>query len=269
MKIIANHVVISALTLLSSALITSHAMAQSASDNKEQASSVVGFGLGYIPEYEGAKKQRVIPVLFGEYKNSSGFFLSSLRGIGVEKAYGDFEISAALAYRGGREDNRSNNSLFGSDDLKGMGNIAGSVSGKIGVSTMLGGTVKAYADANLALTKRENGHSFKFGITPLVYQSKTDQLGLDLSAEYGDAKFNQTYYGVTALQSANSGYKAYSLKAGFNQVNASVAWTRAIDNNWSVRTMVGVTQLIGDVADSPIVKKKTNTMLVSTVNYRF
>lgn len=269
MKNSVKHLTSSALTLLSFALISLSAQAQSNPDNKEQASSVVGFGLGYVPEYEGAKKHRAIPVLFGEYHNGKGFFVSSMRGIGLEQQWDNVAVSAALSYRGGREDSRSNSSLFGSDDLKGMGNISGSVAANLEVSTLVGGMAKIYASSNLALSKRENGHSFKFGVSPMVYQTKTDQVGLDLSAEYGDAKFNQTYFGVSAQQSANSGYKPFSLKAGFNQLNLSAAWTHAIDSNWSVRTMVGVSQLIGDVADSPIVKKKTNPMLISTVNYRF
>ena len=269
MKITAKQVSLSILTLFCSSLISHPALAQTQTQNNEQASTVVGFGVGYIPEYEGAKKHRAIPVLFGEYHNGKGFFVSSMKGIGLEQKVGDFELSAALSYRGGREDSRNNSSLFGSDDLKGMGDISGSAAANLEVSTQLAGLAKIYASSNLALSKRENGHSFKFGVSPLAYQSQSDQVMLDISAEYGDAKFNQTYFGVTAQQSANSGYKPYSLKAGFNQANFSVAWNHVIDSNWSVRTMVGVTQLIGDAADSPIVKKKTNPMLISTVNYRF
>jgi outer membrane scaffolding protein for murein synthesis (MipA/OmpV family) len=269
MKTTAKIMSLASLSLLIATLFSQQASAQTTTENKEQAVSVIGFGAGYVPEYEGAQKRRAIPVLFGEYRNSNGFFISSMKGIGMEKQAGDIEVSAALSYRGGRRDNRSNSSLFGSDDLKGMGDIPGSAIASLEASTLLAGNVKIHGSANLALNHRDNGNSFKFGVSPLVYQTGSDQVGLDFSAEYADAKFNQTYFGVTAQQSQNSGYLPYNLKAGFNQLNASVAWNHVIDQHWSVRTMLGVTQLTGDVANSPIVKNKTNPMLITTVNYRF
>lgn len=269
MKTTVHTRIASVLALFSIVAVSQSAVAQTAQDNKGQASTVVGFGAGYVPEYDGAQKRRAIPVLFGEYRNGEGFFVSSMRGIGMEKQAGEFGVSAALSYRGGRKDQRSNSSLFGSDDLKGMGDIPGSAVANLEVSTLLAGKVKVYGSGNFALNHRDNGNTFKIGVSPLVYQSNTDQVGLDFSAEYADRKFNQTYFGVTAQQSQKSGYRPYNLKAGFNQLNASIAWNHVIDNHWSVRTMLGVTQMTGDAADSPIVKNKTNPMFISTVNYRF
>ena len=269
MKTIAKTLVLSSLSLLATTLFSQQAFAQTSTENKEQAVSVIGFGAGYVPEYEGAQKRRAIPVLFGEYRNSNGFFVSSMKGIGLEKQAGDVEVSAALSYRGGRRDNRSNSSLFGSDDLKGMGDIPGSAVASLEASTLLAGTVKIHGSANLALNHRDNGNSFKFGVSRLIYQTNTDQVGLDFSTEFADRKFNQTYFGVTAQQSQNSGYRPYKLKNGFNQMNASVAWNHVIDQHWSVRTMLGVTQLTDEAANSPIAKNKTNPVLISTVNYRF
>lgn len=269
MKTTVNTRIASVLALFSIVAVSQSAVAQTAPENKEQASTVVGFGAGYVPEYDGAQKRRAIPVLFGEYRNGEGFFVSSMRGIGMEKQAGEFGVSAALSYRGGRKDQRSNSSLFGSDDLKGMGDIPGSAVANLEVSTLLAGQVKLYAGANLALSNRDNGNSFKFGVSRLIFQTSADQVGLDFSAEYADRKFNQTYFGVTTQQSQNSGYRAYSPKAGLNQMSASIAWNHVIDSRWSVRTMAGVTQLTGDAANSPIVKNKVNPMLISTVNYRF
>lgn len=269
MKTKANFFALCSLAIASASLLSGTAAAQSTAANSDQASTVVGLGVGYLPEYLGAKKHRAVPILIGEYNNGKGFFVSSMRGIGMESNYGDVKLSAALGFRAGRDDSRNNSALFGSDDLRGMGDISGMLTGNLEVSTLVAGNIKLYASTNLALSKRENGSSYKFGVSPLLYQSTTDQVGLDLSAEYGDAKFNQTYFGVSAAQSARTPYKAFQVKAGFNQLSASVAWNHVIDSNWSVRTMVGVSQLTGDVADSPIVKKKTNPAILSTVNYRF
>ncbi len=234
-----------------------------------ESTAVVSAGVFYAPEYIGAKKNRFGPAIFGEYQNKNGFFASSLRGLGYAQKVDDFTLSAALGYRAGREDSRDNYKWFSSDDLKGMGNISGTATGNFRVSTLLGGAVTASFDANLALNHRDNGNIYNFGLSAPIYQIATDKIELAGTLSYSDGKYNQTYFGVTPTQSANSGYKTYTPKAGFSQAVGTVAWTHAIDKNWSVRSAVGFTQVMGDAADSPLTKKKTNPLLITTVNYAF
>jgi len=85
MKTTVHTRIASVLALFSIVAVCQSAVAQTAPENKEQASTVVGFGAGYVPEYDGAQKRRAIPVLFGEYRNGEGFFVSSMRGIGMEQ----------------------------------------------------------------------------------------------------------------------------------------------------------------------------------------
>ncbi|MCH8620769.1 MipA/OmpV family protein [Undibacterium sp. TS12] len=244
------------------------AHAQDKPAQEPESTAVIGAGVFYGPEYIGAKKNRFGPILFGEYQNKNGFFVGAGRGIGFGTKVEDFSVSAAVGYRAGREDSRTNSSLFSSDDLKGMGDIKGSVTTNLHLGKTLG-AVNFTADANLALSHRENGNLYNFGASAPVFQTASDKVEVGGTLSYGDAKYNQTYFGVTATQSANSGYKAYTPKAGFTQALGTVAWTHVIDKNWSVRTAAGVSQVMGDAADSPLTKKKTNPILMSTVNYSF
>ena len=245
------------------------AHAQDKPAQEPESTAVVGAGVFYAPEYLGAKKNRFGPALYGEYQNKNGFFVSTVRGIGFGKKIDDFELSAALGYRAGREDSRDSKTLFSSDDLKGMGNIPGSVTTNLHAGTSFAGGIKATFDANLALSHRENGNVYNFGLSAPVYQTSSDKVELGGTVSYSDGKYNQTNFGVTATQSANSGYKAYTAKAGFSQALGTVSWTHAIDKNWSVRSAAGVSQVLGDAADSPLTKKKTSPILVTTVNYSF
>lgn len=233
-----------------------------------ESSTVVGAGFIYGPEYIGAKKSRFAPALFAEYHNKNGFFAGG-QGIGFEKKVDDFTLSAALGYRPGRQDSSNSYTLFSSDDLKGMGDIPGTATANFRVSTLLGGAVNASFGANLALNHRDNGNIYNFGLSAPIYQAATDKVELGGNLSYSDGKYNQTYFGVTATQSANSGYKVYNPKAGFSQASATVAWTHVIDKNWSVRSAAGLSQVMGDAADSPLTKKKTNPILMTTVNYSF
>lgn len=245
------------------------AHAQDKTAPEPESTAVVGAGVFYAPEYVGAKKNRFGPAIYGEYQNKNGFFASTMRGVGFGTKVDDFSFSAALGYRAGREDSRDSKSLFSSDDLKGMGNISGSATANLQASTTFGPGIKASFNANMALSHRENGNAYTFGLAAPVFQTAADKVEIGGNLTYGDAKYNQTYFGVTPTQSANSGYKAYSIKAGFSQATANVAWTHMIDKNWSVRSAVGVSQVMGDAGDSPLAKKKTNPLLISTVNYAF
>jgi len=245
------------------------AQAQDKTAPEPESTAVVGAGVFYAPEYIGAKKNRFGPAIYGEYQNKNGFFASTMRGVGFGTKVDNFSLSAALGYRTGREDSRDSKSLFSSDDLKGMGNISGSATANLHADTSFGPGIKASFNANLALSHRENGNAYTFGLAAPVFQTAADKVEIGGNLTYGDAKYNQTYFGVTPTQSANSGYKAYSVKAGFSQATANVAWTHVIDKNWSVRSAVGVSQVMGDAGDSPLAKKKTNPLLISTVNYAF
>ncbi len=175
--------------------------------------------------------------------------------------------SASLSYDAGRYDKKEN--LFnGSDELKGMGRIKGAAIANLGGAYDLG-LAKLDFTAHLALSNRDRGNTYEGGVTVPFSSNASDQIAFHGSATYGDRKNVQTWYGVTAAQSAASGYKAYTAKGGFESVAASVNWNHVIDAHWSVRTVAGVTHLVGDAADSPIVKKTTTPILLSTVNYTF
>jgi outer membrane protein len=239
------------------------------SDAAELPQAMVGAGVAYTPEYAGAEKRRLVPVLVGEYNFGNGAFISTMRGIGYATTLEGVELSGALGYRAGRDDSRHKNGVRqGSDYLKGMGDIDGSATANLGAG-MRFGDLGVGVGAQIALSKRDNGNTYSLNASYPLYKSLNDQVELSGAAVYGDAKHGQTYFGVTAAQSLKSGFKATKVGSGFEQVSASVAWNHVIDKSWSVRSAIGLTTLVGDAADSPLTQKKTTPMLVSTINYRF
>ena len=79
----------------------------------------------------------------------------------------------------------------------------------------------------------------------------------------------QTYFGVTANQSARSGYRQYTAKAGFENVNAALSWDHVIAPSWSLHSAVGFTRLTSDAADSPLTKRKNTPLLMTGFTYKF
>lgn len=255
------------LTLLSLCAFSGKSFAEDAKPATPGDSFTAGIGLAYVPEYAGADKSRVLPLPFLEKTYANGVFLSTRRGIGYQTEVGDFKFSGALGYDAGRKDHKENY-FSGSDALRGMGNIEGAAQAVLSVGYQLG-TIGLSLTTKQNLGHREYGATYTLGLEAPLYTSASDQIGLGASAEYGDRKHAQTYFGVTARQSAASGYKAYTAKAGFENVTAGVNWTHVIDGNWAVRSVLGVSRLTGDAADSPLTKRKTTPMVMTALVYRF
>jgi outer membrane protein len=231
------------------------------------ATVTVAAGVAVVPEYSGSDKSTVKPVIGVDYQNSNGFFASTLRGIGYTTAIDGFKLSGALSYGGGRDESKRTFGS-GSDALRGMGKIDNGALAALGIGYDFG-AVQLGVNTHLALSNRDRGNTVELAIgTPLV-KSASDQVSLGATAKYGDSKYTQTYYGVTALQSSRSGYRAYQAGAGFTSAQLGATWRHVIDKNWSVNTVAGVTHLVGDAADSPLVKRATSPLLVVTAGYTF
>ncbi len=254
-----------ALTALTLAILS---LAVPTESQAAEPTAVVGAGFAYVPEYSGAEKHRLAPILHAEYNWGNGFFASTSRGIGYAYDFDSVELSAALSHAGGRSDSDKNGVRSGSDALRGMGDIKTSVIANLGAGTRLG-ELNVGVKAHLALTNRDNGNSYTLHASHPLYKSGSDQVGLSMGAVYGDSKHAQTWYGVTAAQSARSGFAATKAGAGFEKVSLAASWNHVIDKRWSVRTVGGASMLVGDAADSPLTKKKTTPFVATTVNYTF
>ncbi len=229
--------------------------------------TLVGAGLGYVPEYAGSDKGRVLPLPVFERSFSNGAFISSLRGIGIAHTLADVNVSAALSYGGTRIDHKRN--IFsGSDQLRGMGDIDGAVQAVLNASYRFD-AIGVSLGTTQNLNRREHGATYTLGSSLQLHASPTDQLSLGLSADYGDRKYVQTYFGVTPEQSQRSGYRRYSAKAGFTNLGATLTWNHVIDSHWSVLGVAGVKHLTGDAADSPLTKRSTSPMLLTSLIYKF
>lgn len=228
----------------------------------------VGGGIAIAPEYAGGDDYRAFPLIVLDYQHSSGLFASTARGLGYAGSAGSFSYSAAIGHNGGRTD-RKRSGRSGSDDLKGMGEIRGSVTTTLAGGYRLDNGITFGAKAVMALSHRENGNHYEFGVQAPLLSNDKDEVSLIAIADYADKKQMRTFHGVTVEQSLRSGYAVYTPKAGFSKVGVGINWQRKLNDKWSVNSTVGVGYLVGDAADSPLTKKKTIPMLATALNYSF
>lgn len=231
----------------------------------------LGGGVGVAPRYSGSDENRVSTALVLDYSMRNGFFVSSTRGLGYGNNLGNFDYSAALSYRTGRKDHNVDSDTMsdGSDHLRGMGNVKGSALGVVGLGYKLTNWLSAQLQAEVPFSQRDNGAALHFGIVSPLYHSPKNSVTLGLTSSWGTNDYMQTYYGVSAAQSAASGFTQYHAGSGIYAWSLNLDWTHNFTESWSVVADAGYTQLAGDARNSPIVQRKASPTGSLTVTYRF
>jgi outer membrane scaffolding protein for murein synthesis (MipA/OmpV family) len=250
--------------LLSASLMvaTSQATAQDfddedASDGKWEI--VLGAGALYEPTFEGAKDHETsaLPYFSITYDDTYSF---GVEGLSAKLYDGEaLGLTAKIGYDFGREE---------ADDphLAGLGDIEGGAT--LGFSVDYeAGPLELYADLERSFGDGD-GVVGKFGaeVSRPVGQVL---LGANLSATWADDNHMQNYFGVTAGQSASSGLATYEAGAGFKRVDLELSAAYMLSENWMLQGQIGIGELVGDAADSPIVQDTTQISAGIFVAYTF
>ncbi|MFJ3045984.1 MipA/OmpV family protein [Herbaspirillum chlorophenolicum] len=231
----------------------------------------LGAGAAIGPRYSGSDQNRAGIGLALDYATSNGFFIGTKRGIGYGSHAGKVDYSIALGYREGRKDSNQNGFMgrSGSDYLRGMGEIKGSATTLLSLGYTVTDWLRLGLQAEVPLSQRDNGSALHFGASSPFYTSGADELTLGLTGSWGNRKYVQTYYGVTAAQSAASGFRQHGAKSGIYAYTLELGWKHKFDANWSLMASAGAMQLTGDAGDSPIVKRKTAPVGSVFVTYSY
>ncbi len=219
---------------------------------------ILGPSATFIPKYEGADAFKVwpIPLASAHY----GRLSIDSRGVTVNVfSAGDFSFDLRGGYEFGRSESDS-------DDLKGLGDI--SAAGVVGgIASYNLGPAKFYTSLDRTIGGSE-GLVARVGVNAAhTYDRFTFSAGV--SATWADDKYMQAYFGVTPEQSVRSGLATYNANAGFKRADFTTSTTYMISEHWLIRGQVGVGYLLGDAADSPIIKEKLQPSGMLSVGYKF
>ncbi|MFO6419352.1 MipA/OmpV family protein [Hylemonella sp. W303a] len=242
-----------------------------AASESAHAENVYLFALagGVAPRYEGGKDLQplVLPYIAAEFDN--GVFVNPQNGLGFRKQFSNGWFSSlALGYDYGRAD--EDRALTpGSDHLRGMGNIPESVLALLQIGINLAGDVTLSAALDQPVTATRRGWSARVDLTAPAWSRPSDQIAVTGSLHLGSDRYAQTYFGVSDKQSANSGFDAYRPDGGVDSLRLTLDWTHIFSAHWMVKTTGGVSRLLGDAADSPIVQVKNNYLAMTALVYRY
>lgn len=230
-------------------------------------------GAASAPRYSGSDERVTAPLIGGEIVSPYGIFFDTDRGLGWGFDEEDFGLSLYVGASDTRKDRKSG--YKGSDDLKGMGDIKSRP--VLGLdATYSIGPVFLGAEFEHALEEDDDDHDtgsawnrLKLSIGVPFYEGNYGTVVGSLNSQFGDADYVRTWYGVSAGQASRSKFKAHDTHGGLVSRGFDLTWSMPIDEQWSVSTMLEVQHLAGDVADSPLVKRRTQTSMAAQVEYTF
>ncbi|UJD89848.1 MipA/OmpV family protein [Rahnella aquatilis] len=232
-----------------------------------QQSLTLGLGAQNAPVYSGSDKRRtqMLPVI---QARDGAFFFDSMKGIGydLQNANGLY-LEHSLGYGLGRSE-RDSDWRDGSDKLKGMGNIAATVNTSIAAGWMATPWLSLEGRATLPLSDGQ-GVQYRTAVTLIPVQNDKDNVAIQVSALFGDARYMNTLYGVNDKQSLRSGYDRYHAAGGFYGVDSSLIWSHQFTPHWGTALSAGYTWLSEHASESPIVYQRNQTTVAAAVTYSF
>lgn len=215
----------------------------------------LGAGAIYHPDYLGSDEYEIqpFPTAKVEYNN----LYVETDGLGVRAnvmPHGLFEFGPIVKYGEGRDDVEDDvvDRLPEIDDELWVGLFAGyTKKGIFGDRDSLGFEIEA-----LWSTDEDNGSTATLGVTYGYQATQRLQLSIGTSATYADSDYASTYYSIDAAGASASGLSQFSAGDGLRDVGLKVAARYAITRAIGVGAMAGVSRLMDDFADSPIVDER-------------
>lgn len=229
----------------------------------------VGLSAGVRPEFEGARDSKTVftPTINLFYGNSL-FFTHMTAGANLlrHKTEQGLSITAGplLGLRRGRDQDDH-------EALRGLGDVDPALDAGVFVRLRKQGW-QASAEVRQNVSNTDHGATVNVSVGHGMPVGPKWRLRTALDTTWASSGYMKTFYGIDAVQSAQSGMAQYDAGSGFKHVGASLTAHYAISREWKGVATVRYKRLLGGAADSPIVSSLGDRDQVSTsigVQYSF
>lgn len=223
----------------------------------------VGVGIGTMPDYDGAKGSRVLP-LAGAMGRVGGIGFR-LRGPALSLDLYDDPPIAGVTIRAGPtlrwSGNRSGH--IGDPVVARLGKLKdgfeAGASFSLGFKQLLTGhdRFSVGVGARRDISGRKGGVTISPSVSYMTPLSHGQIVGLQVSADWVDGDFAHYNYGITPAASAASGLPIYRGKSGLKEINLGAAFGHDLNGNlldggFILGAGVMYTRLQGSAAHTPI-----------------
>ncbi len=214
-------------------------------------------------KYQGSDERRTLVVPLLDYQWKNGWFAGTTNGLGYNfSRRPDMDYGVRLTADLGRKESRSS-------ALRGMGDIDARPEAGIFYNYSLSPSFALTSSLRYGSGNDHNGLVVDIGAAYSMALAPQWRLGLGVTATYANAKYTQSYFGVTPAQAVTSGYAPYSAGAGIRDVRASAALTYSVNPRVFITTALSASSLQGDAKDSPLTRKRSTATGIVSVSYAF
>jgi MipA family protein len=217
------------------------------------------------PQYPGSDKTetRVYPLVDSIYKDE--FFFRSdqipgttIRGLGLYLYHQDgFDVTASLAPSLDEREKTENVTV------QKLGDVAPTVRAAFAASyTQQWWSISSAITRDLSQHKRE-GVTGGIDLTGIYHVSPSLMLTAGPGFMYGNSEYMNTFFGVNANQSAQSGLPVFTASGGVVNSHFRVGGNYHFNSGWNVGLFASEARLAGDAGNSPVIESR-NQFFIGT-----
>lgn len=196
------------------------------------------------------------------------FMVDSSRGVGYHlQADSGLYVEPTFGLNLGRSDQDA----FwrdGSNRLHGMGDIPASLTSQLALGMEVAPWLTLEGLAIMPTTS-DQGVAYQPSATGSFMLGKTEAFSLKSTLLFGNNRYNNTWYGVSDMQSAQSSLARYTAPSGYYGHRFQLDWYHLGSLPWSTDTGFGYTRLADRIGDSPLVLRGNNFDMTVAVTYTF
>jgi outer membrane scaffolding protein for murein synthesis (MipA/OmpV family) len=227
---------------------------------------ILGLAASVQPIYSGSSRYRASegPVINIRYRDR--VFLATGEGLGVDFLQGkQYRVTLSVGVDLGRREE------WDIGQLRGMGDIPRAPFFKLSSSyvisrrlpIILRGDIRKIAGGSAGLVGDLEVY------TPLPGSSRRLVMFAGPSVTIADRKHLQTGYGISEVQSLNSGYPVYSAHGGLEAAGLGFSATRFLTPHFLVNTDFSWKELMGSAGSSPLVRRRAQASFDLSAAYRW
>jgi MipA family protein len=213
------------------------------------------------PQYPGSRGELTLPLPMMDVAYGRWLFANSDHGLGAYIVNNDrWQVGSSLWFRRGRYHDE-NSKIADLSDLNtaAQGRLFASyVLGPIALGTTVardfGGSSGLTIDSNAAWRLQLNS---------------TAQISVGVQATYGNSRYMQAWFGVTADQARASQLPEYSPGAGLRSVGPTASLSYALSQRWTLMARASNEFLTSKANGSPIVERNSLPTVAVGVVYHF
>jgi outer membrane scaffolding protein for murein synthesis (MipA/OmpV family) len=220
----------------------------------------LGVALASVPRYQGADttRSRLLPLML---IRRDDFFLGPF-GLGWVAIHWDgFRAGPVLGYEGGRRQSAD-------PHLTGLGDISASITGGMFAAYRFG-PFEIGATARQAITHRDNGLNALVRLDYRLPMPQRWDLRIGSHLELANAVYEQTHFGISAVQSEQSGLPVFTPAGGLKDVGLHASLTYFWGEHVILRAFGDISRFTADTEDSPIVLDRRQGVFGGGIAYRF